>query len=315
MSDSKSMGPTTTTSQADDYVFLLGRPPISELIAFIRTMAVDGHSVDQIRLTQEWRESNQRLIEIEQLEAGLADNPPILAPPIEMQSFSQRVLADPIFSESYGSVPTELVLVELDRLVVHQKFINLGFVESLKATIPAVPTASDLARVAFGLDQEQPKITVRQAGQGIFQFISPSNDLRALENGLVHPSQVLGFKTTGRPHAYLVMAVGLGSNYLNALHIEGRLVLHNGSHRAYALRSLGVTHVPCVVQHVSLRDELELVASGDLLQNPDRYLKISRPAMLKDYFDEKLTKIFPVPRKSRLVQAQVGAGLSDVPTA
>jgi hypothetical protein len=110
-----------------------------------------------------------------------------------------------------------------------------------------------------------------------------------------------------------VLTIGFGSNYLNALEVEGRLVLNNGSHRAYALRDLGLTHAPCIVQQVTRRDELDLVASGDVQVNPDRYLKVPRPPLLKDYFDPQLRKVVPVPRKNRLVRVQYGFEQSDVP--
>jgi len=48
-----------------------------------------------------------------------------------------------------------------------------------------------------------------------------------------------------------------------------RLILNNGSHRAFTLRQMGVTHVPCIVQHVSSRDELEVVASSAVRRNSD----------------------------------------------
>src|SRR2546430_11202463 len=41
------------------------------------------------------------------------------------------------------------------------------------------------------------------------------------------------------------------------------LILNNGSHRAYALRELGITRVPCIVQHVSCREELNVLACTD----------------------------------------------------
>jgi len=91
------------------------------------------------------------------------------------------------------------------------------------------------------------------------------------------------------------------------------LILNNGSHRAYALRELGLKEVPCIVQTVTRRDELELVASGDFQQFPDRYLKAPRPPLLKDYFDPKLRKIVVVQRKNRLVRVQIGVEQSDVP--
>jgi len=87
------------------------------------------------------------------------------------------------------------------------------------------------------------------------------------------PDQLSGFVSSGRPFAYIVLGIGYASNYLNALQVDGRLILNNGSHRAYALRDIGLTHVPCLVQRISRRDEMDLVASGDVQNNPDRYLK------------------------------------------
>ena len=113
--------------------------------------------------------------------------------------------------------------------------------------------------------------------------------------------------------ALVGLFVGYGSNFLNAIHAENRLILGNGSHRAFALRDLGITHVPCVIQRVSRRDELELVGSGDVQQNPDRYLKAARPPLLKDYFDPALRKIIPVVRKHRIVRVSFGYEQGDIP--
>ncbi len=231
-----------------------------------------------------------------------------------MQSFVDRVVSDSAFQATFSNVPTDFALVELDSLVVFQKFINLGFVQALKATMSASPDVAEVARIAFGLDRPEPPVTIRQAGNGVYQFVSPSNDIRPLEVNLVQPSKVADFKTSGRAQAFVAMAVGFGSNYLNAFQIEGRLVLNNGSHRAYALRSLGITHAPCIVQQVASRDELDLVAAGEFQQNPDRYLKVSRPSMLRDYFDPLLTRVFPVARKNRMVQVQVAASCRMIST-
>ena len=109
------------------------------------------------------------------------------------------------------------------------------------------------------------------------------------------------------------IAVGFGSNFLNAIYAENRLILNNGSHRAYALRRLGVTHAPCIVQHVSSRHELELVASSRVRRDPDRYLKSPRPSMLKDYFNPKLSIVLPVHRRVRQVTVRFDIDEEYVP--
>jgi hypothetical protein len=303
----------TVGRPVDEYVFLLGRPPIAELIGFIRNMAVDGQAADQAALTQEWRVANNHLSTIEKIEAGIADKPSELPLPTGMQPFAERVLAEPMFQQTFRLVPTRVVMVELDRLVVFQKFINLGFIAALKASLSAQPGAEDVARLAFGLDQMPPQVQFMQNAANVYSAISPSTDLRFLESKVLPPTDIPGLESSGRPFVSIILTIGFGSNYLNALEVEGRLILNNGSHRAYALRDLGLTHAPCLVQEVSSREELELVASGDLLQNPDRYLKVSRPPLLKDYFDPLLRKVVPVPRKNRLVRVQFGCEQSEVP--
>ena len=181
------------------------------------------------------------------------------------------------------------------------------------ASTNAPPSAEDVARLAFGLDRTPPQVQFMQNAPNVYSAISPSNDFRFLESKVVAPTQIAGLDSSGRPFACIVLTIGFGSNYLNVLEVEGRLILNNGSHRAYALRDMGLTHAPCLVQEVTRREELDLVASGDVQQNPDRYVKVPRPPLLKDYFDPQLRKVVPVPRKNRLVRVQFGCEQSDVP--
>ena len=117
-----------------------------------------------------------------------------------------------------------------------------------------------------------------------------------------------------RKHVRVHVAVErFGSNFLNAIYAENRLILTNGSHRAYALRQLGVTHVPCIIQHVSLREKLEVVADSAVVDNPDYYLKKPRPSMLKDYFNPQLHKVIPVRRQLRQVTIKFEVEHGDVP--
>ena len=113
--------------------------------------------------------------------------------------------------------------------------------------------------------------------------------------------------------AALALIVGYGSNFLNVAHVENRLVLGNGSHRAYALRDSGITHAPCIVQTISRREEIEVLGLGDLQQNADMHLKNPRPPLLKDYFDPALSKIVPVARKQRALQVSFGVQQIEIP--
>jgi hypothetical protein len=144
-------------------------------------------------------------------------------------------------------------------------------------------------------------------------FVSPSTDFRFLGANLLSPDQIVNHLPTGPLAGVVSLELGHGTNFLNAIQADGRLVLNNGSHRAYALREAGVTHAPCLVQIVTRRDELPVVASGDFAASPDRYLLATRPPMLRDYFDDGLRVIHQQPRNDRMVKVTFGVEQMDVP--
>jgi hypothetical protein len=212
---------------------------------------------------------------------------------------------DPITKTSFGALPYELGIVELDRLVVFQKQINVAYVSQLRQLLGSSPTDEDVFRFALPFDRRyDPPIQYGQIAPNAWSFASPSADFRPLEPILLDPGQVTGLKTGGAPVAIVALVVGYGSNYLSAINVENRLVLNNGSHRAYALREAGIKHAPCLIRNVSRRDELELTGSEDLCANPGRYLDVARPPVLRDYFDEQLRLAVHVPRRN--TQVRVG---------
>lgn len=298
---------------SDPHVFLIGRPPIGELLGFIRTMAVDGQGADFGNLTAEWRTANDHVVGLERDEAGAADDPPITPLPESLHQLAQGVTADAVYRRAYRLVPTEIGMIDLNRVVVFQKFINLSYVEVLKQRLGSAPSSETVFHFSLPLQPEQPQFQLMQTGPNMFTMLSPSTDFRFLEAQVLRPESVPGFDSNGRPVAVIGLSVGYGSNFMSVFHVENRLVLANGSHRAYALRELGIPQAPCLIQHVTRREELELVASGDFVANPDRYLKSARPPMLRDYFDPALRKIVPVYRKNRAVRVQFGVEQTDIP--
>ncbi|MBI4624608.1 MAG: hypothetical protein HY736_15495 [Verrucomicrobia bacterium] len=146
-----------------------------------------------------------------------------------------------------------------------------------------------------------------------FVFVSPSNDLRLLNTLAQEPVQFATPISSGSVVGAVGVAVGFSINFLMAVFAEGRLILANGSHRAYALRDLGVTHVPCVIQHVASREERDVVASEDVREEPDLYLRHPRPPMLKDYFEPLLHKVTPVHRRNRQITVRIEVDEAFVP--
>jgi hypothetical protein len=297
----------------DRHVFLNGRPPLSEFVSFVTSQTQGGHALDRRQLAEQWRSANDHTWELERAEAGLADKPAIGKLDPCLSELSERFLASPLYKRVSTLVPSYLGVVELDRLVVFQKHINLEYVNQIKDSLGACPSPERIFQACLPIEPLQPPLQLGQIASDCFAFLSPSSDLRLLGAELFAPGQLSGYSPPGFMSKVIGLVVGFGLNVLNALHVEDRLVLNNGSHRAFALREMGITHAPCLVQLLSRRDELEAVASGDLVARPDLYLSASRPPLLKDYFDPKLRVIVPVQRRTRQVRISFGVEQLDLP--
>jgi hypothetical protein len=242
-------------------------------------------------LIGEWEAARGHIRSLEAADHGLADNPPMSRPGPEYEPQLISLLRDPLVRHGFNTVPSEVAIVDLDTLVVHQQHIDLAFVRHLQRVIGPAPGRDDVFRVCLPYHHPAPPVEWSRAGRDTFVFVSPSNDLRVLGTMSLRPDQIAGHPARGVLAAVVGIAVGFGGNFLNAVRAGNRIILNNGSHRAYALRDLGITRVPCIVQHVSTRDELELVAARAVRADPGHYLEARRPPLFKDYFDPRLRKI------------------------
>lgn len=288
----------------DDHVFLIGRPALRGFIAFVKSLSVDGVHADVRALADQWRAGREEVLKRERTESGIADGAEVRPLPAHLEHLRQATLEDPIFGNGFNVVPTEIGMVELDRLVVYQKHIDLGFVRDLVERIGRNPSDETVYRTCIPFDHPKPPVKWIRSQPTTWLFASPSNDLRFLGSVLLEPHQITGHPPLGNAAGTVGLTVGFGSNFLNAIAVENRIVLNNGSHRAYAMRQLGVTHVPCIVQRAGNREELRAIASSDLKRNPDLYLRQPRPSMLRDYFDPALRAIVPCVRRVRQVRVR-----------
>ena len=286
---------------ADETLYLTGRPSLKSFLRFVRREAVRPES--DATLIEEWQTAKELISALEKDEAGCADNPVLTPIPIDekYEPLLSEFLKDPLVRHGYNIVPTEVAMVELDSLVVYQKHIDLTFVQQLKKKLGPAPSDEEIFRTCLPYDHPHPPAEWSRMEDDTFVFVSPSNDMRFLKAMPLEARHIEGYPLPGALVGVVGLAVGFGSNFLNAVQAENRLILNNGSHRVYALREMGFTHVPCVVQHLATRDELEVVAAADIRHEPDLFLKHARPPMVKDYFNPRLRKVMPVYRRLRQI--------------
>ncbi len=296
----------------DEYLYLTGRPRLRDLVRFARSHAVTPP--DEKALADAWHTAHEHVRRVETDETGLADNPPIQPLGREYEPLLLELLGDPLVQNGFNTVPTDVALVELDRLVVYQKHIDLTYVRQLTSRLKgSKPADEQIFRTCLLHDHDEAPVKWSRVNNDRFVFVSSSNDLRFLGAVPLRRDQIKDYPERGKFVGLVGIAVGLGSNFMNAVYAENRLILNNGSHRAYALRALGVTHVPCIIQHASSRDQVDAVAATEVRKNPDLYLKHPRPSMLKDYFDPALHLVMPVFRRLRQVTVRFEVDETAVP--
>lgn len=290
---------------AAEMVWLLGQPHLSDYLEFVRDKVVGGAAMKPRRLTREWRAANDHYYELEKKEAGEADKCEVRPLPAQLRPLARKVRADSYYREAFDSLPTRILMVELDRLMVSQTHVERSFTDSLCAGLDPGADPRALFDFCLPLARPAPPVRIQRLGTDRYLFASPSTDFRVHPTAVLRPEHLRGHASFGPVSAALAVVVGFGSNFLSAVRSGKRLVLHNGYHRAYALRAMGFTHAPCVVTHVTRKDELRIAAGDTVCGDPEFFFAARRPPLLKDFFDPKLRKILPVLAMETVIEVEL----------
>lgn len=283
-------------------VWLLGQPPLQKYLDYLEDIAEPGQKPNLRPIVDEWRQANDHYFELESSEAGIAETIAMTPLPAQLRGLARKVKADPRFRRAFDLLPTRFAMVELSKLIVPQPHVNLDHVERLKARLGGVGDAAALFDFCQPLDRPEADVEIRRVDANRFLFWSQSSDFRFHEAAVLSAAQLRNYDPIGPIGSMLGLSVGYGSNFLNVIESDSRAVLHNGHHRAYALHDLGITHAPCIVQSVTRRDELNLVAPRAVKTDPAFYFKSARPPLLKDFFDPRFRKVLAVPAMTRVVE-------------
>jgi hypothetical protein len=299
-------GETPTPEAAPEpLVYLLGQPHLHDYLDFVREKAVGGAEMSPRALADEWRKANDLYYELEQAEAGIADGAQCLKLPAAMRPLARKLRADPYFRDTYDTLPTEIRMVELARLVVSQSSVSSEFSAELKRRLRPGMAEDDLFRFCLPTDRPHPPVRARKVASDRWLFTCDSTDFRLHRAQLVKPARVKDLKTFGPVSDILAFMVGFGSNFMSVVRSDDRLLLQNGYHRAYTLLAAGITHAPAVVQTVTRKDELKIAANEDVCDDPAFYFRAARPPLLKDFLDPRFGKTLLVQRMQTSIEIEV----------
>lgn len=285
-------------------LWLLGQPTLQKFLNFVEEQGTEELASNPKLLVDQWRTANDYYEELEKREAGIADMIECSALDRSLEPLVEELIADPRYRRTFDILPTRIGMVELDRLVVCQNHVTYNFVESLKLRLGLNSDLQSLFRFCLPLETPSAPVEIRQAGSQRYVFRCDSTDFRFHESVLLRPDQISGHETYGALAGVVGLMIGFSSNFLNAIYDDDshRLLLNNGYHRACALRELGITHAPCLIQTVTRRDELDITAKSIVAKNPGYYFNAPRPPLLKDFGDPRIRKMVPTKKVARMIQ-------------
>jgi hypothetical protein len=273
-----------------ELLWLLGQPHLADYLSFMKHKAIGGRQMDPAVLADEWRAANDLYHALETDEAGIAET--IERRPLD-PALDERVDAlrrHDWYRATFDTLSTTVEMVELDKLIVFQNSVSNLFSGARAQALGSDPSPAALFDFCLPLERDNPPVRIERLSSERWLFSCPSTDLRTHEARPLTRQQIAAFTTSGPVAGGLGLLVGFGCNFMSVVRSGDRMVLHNGYHRACALRSVGITHAPAVVQEVTRKDELRVAASESVNEDPAFYFLSARPPMLKDFFDPRVAK-------------------------
>ncbi len=291
---------TATASGLDETMWLLGQPQLSDYLDFVHDRVVGGAGHCPRALADEWRAANDLYYDLENEEAGIADEIDCRPLPDMLAPLAAELMASPQFRRTFDTLPVTIEMVELEKLMVSQTYVTATFSERRAATLDRRPDPETLFRYCQPLTSDRPDVRIERSDDETYIFSSACTDLRPHRVQLLTADKLSNLESTGPITAAIALIVGFGSNYLTAIRSDHRLVLHNGYHRAHSLIAAGIRHAPCLVQTVTRKDELRIAASEEVSADPAFFFRSARPPLMKDFFNPRLAKRY-LTRPSRTV--------------
>lgn len=302
------------STETEEKIYLLGFMPMNEINVLV--LGELGESVDLNRIKNLWLpktkavqelvKTDMRLLDDEKLNDVIKDIDTKYSKKIE--EIEKKLNLNPFWQANKYSIK----LVKIDELIALQGFVNIDRANKLSTKISKDVTMPELIDFTIDLDRKPDVIHHHQISNNAILFSTDNHDVRP---GKIEVRQIPKNNDVEN----------LDGNYISALIIpviEGDAVIYclktfnfikmpdgtqkrnyylriqNGLHRAYALRSLGIEYMPCLIVEPTSAVETGLLTGQ---WSPERIAQeiSQRPPLMKDFFNPELTEKFQV-RKTKM---------------
>lgn len=294
---------TEIPSDASESIYMSGWGSLQSYRAFLGAVG-DLHAYESDdALVAEWQQKCARVWQLESEECGLADDPQYER--LSEDEVQQDVVAQLRTEFEHTKVRRQWSFVDIDKTVVFQPHIDLAFVRDIQGQICGPLGVQDLVRISAGTWPAKSRIDALQVASDKYAFLSRSADIRFLGSALLDPTCISNCHVLGVPTHVVAIFIGSSINCVSAVHVSNRLILTNGSHRAYALRELGYTRIACLVTFAKSEEEKRSALPAEVRRDEYRYLGAKRPPLFKDYFDSSIRTVVRTNATQTLLQLKI----------
>ncbi len=252
---------------------LLGFMEEKEALGFLKSHCVaEGKTDDE--LLKEWKVARTAAEDL----AGAELSPEILELDVVHKEYLDALTKTPQFLESVGQMAWSFKLIEIDKLICFQKYVDTEY----KGKKPEGKEFSDMEKVIeFCLPRDP---TTRLVGK-VYNDAERSYTLFSAgqDHRIIAPYETVDLVTKRRLHGFVV---GWGSRLILVAKFKDRFFLKNGYHRVYELKKNHVIHVPCI-----LVDATNFVDTGAAKQGffPHDLLMSERPPQFVHFFSDAVS--------------------------
>ncbi len=304
--------PVATHSFQQRYLFAFA--PQAEVLHHIRTQALEEEADRTQEIMMKWERLRPAVEDLIQGESGSAETIRLQQIPEGYRPKLETFASDPLFRKTFSGLPVSFKIVEIDKLVAPQRAVNLDYVNRLIESYPESPSIDDLLDICVSPKRNMDPIQHLEVAPNTHVFSSPNSDIRFLGAFVKHlaPQDLDYAIMGGLPAAAVIGFIGYGGSPINVIQAGRRIVLNNGFHRVYALRSIGVTEIPVVVQHVR---NAQLEFPPAVCGLPKEYLLDEpRPVLVKDFFEPEFAITLRVRDRMKVVTMGISLSQHEVPS-
>ncbi len=206
----------------------------------------------------------------------------------------EAVAKSPVFPEAIGQRKWSFKLIEIDKLVCFQMYVDTGYSDEMAEKLDS----SDLKSVIdFCLPTKPMKRQVGAAydpSERVHTLFSSTMDFR-----VIGPSKAIDPVTKRQSFGFII---GWGVPFVLVAKFQDRYFLKNGYHRVYMLRKNGVKHAACTLIEGENYEDTGAARPGFFLPN---LLLSDRPPTFASFFSDRIAPEIRMQSQTKIIRVKV----------